>query len=174
MLIVAPKDQAAPGLGSEHAHDRGVPDGGSGPVPGRRRHHVAQHHAGPHQPRLRRREVRHDRRRARPHGHRPRHRGRTARSRRPRRPSRRRCWSRRSTEPRACCSPSPARPTSRSTRSTRRPTTSPASRIPTRNIIFGAVVDDALGEEVRVTVVAAGPIIVANGRNLTIRNPLGN
>ena len=57
---------APPGLRSEHPDGRGVPHGGPGPVPGRRRHHVADHHAGSHQPRLRRREVGHDGRRVRP------------------------------------------------------------------------------------------------------------
>ena len=51
---------------------------------------------------------------------------------------------RRRLRPRAC------------TRSTRPPGSSPRRSHPDANIIFGAVIDDALGDEVRVTVVAAG------------------
>ena len=42
---------------------------------------------------------------------------------------------------------------------------------PDANIIFGAVVDDALGEEVRVTVVAAGFDKVEPGRRQPVREP---
>ena len=70
--------------------------------------------------------------------------------------SRVRCSRRRSTARTACCSRSRAARTSASSRSTtprascRRPCT------PEANIIFGAVIDDTLGDEVRVTVIAAG------------------
>ena len=49
-----------------------------------------------------------------------------------------------------------AAPTSASSRSTRPPSSSPRPPHPDANIIFGAVIDDALGDEVRVTVIAAG------------------
>ena len=61
-----------------------------------------------------------------------------------------------STAPTACCCPSPAAPTSACSRSTRRPRWSHEAAHPDANIIFGAVIDDALGDEVRVTVIAAG------------------
>jgi cell division protein FtsZ len=51
---------------------------------------------------------------------------------------------------------SPAAPTSACSRSTRPPSWSPRRADPEANIIFGAVIDDALGDEVRVTVIAAG------------------
>ena len=49
-----------------------------------------------------------------------------------------------------------AAPTSACSRSTRPPSWSPQAAHPEANIIFGAVIDDALGDEVRVTVIAAG------------------
>ena len=61
-----------------------------------------------------------------------------------------------STAPTACCSRSPAAPTSACSRSTRRPRWCPQAAHPEANIIFGATIDDALGDEVRVTVIAAG------------------
>ena len=47
-------------------------------------------------------------------------------------------------------------PTSVSSRSTRPPRSCPQAAHAEANIIFGAVIDDALGDEVRVTVIAAG------------------
>ena len=47
-------------------------------------------------------------------------------------------------------------PTSACSRSTRRRSWSSNAAHPDANIIFGAVIDDALGDEVRVTVIAAG------------------
>ena len=61
-----------------------------------------------------------------------------------------------STAPTACCSRSPVAPTSVCSRSTRPPHWCPQSAHPEANIIFGATIDDALGDEVRVTVIAAG------------------
>ena len=61
-----------------------------------------------------------------------------------------------STAPTACCSRSPVAPTSACSRSTRRPRWWPQAAHPEANIIFGATIDDALGDEVRVTVIAAG------------------
>ena len=62
----------APGRRPEHADGRCVPHGRPGAVPGRRRHHLADHDAGTDQPRLRRREVGHVGRRLGADGHRPR------------------------------------------------------------------------------------------------------
>ena len=67
---------------------------------------------GPRQPRLRRRAHDHARRRLGADGHRHRLAARIVRPTRRTRPSRRRCSRRRSTAPPACCSTSPARPTS--------------------------------------------------------------
>ena len=57
----------------------------------------------------------------------------------------------------------PAAPTSACSRSTRPPSSSPTAAVDA-NIIFGAVIDDALGDEVRVTVIAAGLDENRNGR----------
>ena len=76
---------------------------------------------GHRQPRLRRRAHDHARRRLGADGHRHRRRARTAPARPRAPPSARRCSSRRSRAPPASCSTSPARPTSASSRSTRRP-----------------------------------------------------
>ena len=95
-------------------------------------------------------------RRLRPDGHRLGPRRRPRRRRPPRWRSPARCSRRASTAPTACCSPSPAAPTSACSRSTRRPSWSQEAAHPEANIIFGAVIDDALGDEVRVTVIAAG------------------
>ena len=62
----------------------------------------------------------------------------------------------RSTAPTACCSRSPAAPTSGSSRSTRRRRWSPRRRTPRPTSSSAPIIDDALGDEVRVTVIAAG------------------
>ena len=67
-----------------------------------------------------------------------------------------RCSRPASTAPTACCCPSRAARTSACSRSTRPPAWSQEAAHPEANIIFGAVIDDALGDEVRVTVIAAG------------------
>ena len=67
-----------------------------------------------------------------------------------------RCSRRPSTARTACCCRSPAVPTSACSRSTRRHSWCAEAAHPEANIIFGAVIDDALGDEVRVTVIAAG------------------
>ena len=111
---------------------------------------------GPDQPRLRRRPHDHARRRLGADGHR---RGR-------RREPRRRGGQERHLEPaaravgrgrhRASCSTSPAAATSACSRSTRPRRSSRAPPTQNSNIIFGAVVDDGLGDGVRVTVIATG------------------
>ena len=130
--------------------------GRPGAAPGRLRHHRPDHHARPDQPRLRRREVGDGQRRLGADGHRlgPR-RGPRGRRRRDGglQPAARGVAS---TAPTACCSRSPAAPTSACSRSTRRPRWSPQAAHAEANIIFGATIDDALGDEVRVTVIAAG------------------
>ena len=77
-------------------------------------------------------------------------------ARRPRWRSPLRCSRPRSTARAACCCPSPAARTSACSRSTRRRSWSSEAAHQDANIIFGAVIDDALGDEVRVTVIAAG------------------
>ena len=67
-----------------------------------------------------------------------------------------RCSRPASRAPTACCSRSPAAPTSACSRSTRRRRWCPEAAHAEANIIFGATIDDALGDEVRVTVIAAG------------------
>ena len=101
-----------------------------GAAAGRLRHHRPDHHAGPDQPRLRRREVGHVRRRLGADGHR------LVARRQPRGRGRRdgdlvaRCSRPASTAPTACCCRSPAAPTSGCSRSTRRPSWSPRPRTP--------------------------------------------
>ena len=89
-------------------------------------------------------------------GHRLRPRARTARSRPRRWRSPAPCSRRASRARTACCSPSPAAPTSACSRSTRPRRWSREAAHAEANIIFGATIDDALGDEVRVTVIAAG------------------
>ena len=111
---------------------------------------------GPDQPRLRRREVGDGQRRLRPDGHRlGARRGPRGRGRRDGRlqPAARGVASR---APTASCSRSPVAPTSACSRSTRPRRWSPQAAHAEANIIFGATIDDALGDEVRVTVIAAG------------------
>src|SRR3954471_4237713 len=90
-----------------------------------------------------------------------------ARSTRPRRPPPRRCSRRAWTAPVRSCCRSPAGATSRCGGSTRRPRRSPRevneaakavseAAHPDANIIFGAMVDEKLDDQVWVTVVATG------------------
>ena len=74
----------------------------------------------------------------------------------PRWPSPARCSRPAWTAPAACCCPSPAGRTSACSRSTTPLSWSPTRPHPDANIIFGAVIDDTLGDEVKVTVIAAG------------------
>ena len=111
---------------------------------------------GPHQPRLRRRAHGHEGRRHGAHGHRCRHRrqpGARGREGRDREPAAR-------VEHRGCqrCAAlaSPAVATSGCSRSTRLPRSCRRPRIPDANIIFGAVIDDSMMDQIRVTVIATG------------------
>ena len=131
-LIVVPNDRLLQVADPVDADGRRVPDGRPGPVSGRRRHHVADHDPGADQPRLRRREVGDGRRRLGADGdrdrlgRRPGDRGREVRDLEPAaRVLDRRRQGRAAVDRRA-------RPTCRCTRSTRRPTRSPASPTPTR------------------------------------------
>ena len=58
--------------------------------------------------------------------------------------------------PRVCFFPSPAPRTWASRRSTTLPTLWPTLSTPEANIIFGTVVDESLGIQVRITVIATG------------------
>ncbi len=135
---------------------RRVQAGRPGAAPGCLGHHRPDHHPRPDQPRLRRREVGDVQRRVGADGHRLGARRGPRRSPPPRWRSPARCSRRASTAPTACCSRSPAAPTSACSRSTRRRRWSPRRSHAEANIIFGATIDDALGDEVRVTVIAAG------------------
>jgi cell division protein FtsZ len=95
-------------------------------------------------------------RRQRADGHRLGARARTARSRPPRRRSPRRCSRPASTARTACCCRSRAARTSACSRSNEAAPTRPGGAPPEATLYFGAVIDDALGDEVRVTVIAAG------------------
>ena len=70
--------------------------------------------------------------------------------------SRARSSRRASTARAASCSTSAVRPTSGCSSCTKPPRSSARPATPDANIIFGAVIDDALGDEVRITVIAAG------------------
>ena len=111
---------------------------------------------GPDQHRLRRREDDHDQRRLGAHGHRAGQRREPGRSPRPGPPSPARCSRRPSTAPAASCSTSPVR------RDLGLFEVNEAAEIihgvahQDANIIFGTVIDDEMGDEVRVTVIAAG------------------
>ena len=151
-----PEREAALDRRAAHVDPRRVPPGRRRPAPGRPGHHRPDHDPGPDQPRLRRRPHDHDRRRQRPDGHRHRLAARTAppRPRATRSPAR--CSRRTSRAPPASCSTSPAAATSACSRSTRPPRSSRAPPTPNANIIFGAVIDEGQGDEVRVTVIATG------------------
>ena len=95
-------------------------------------------------------------RRLRAHGHRLRERRRPGARRGRAAPSRARCSRRPSTAPAASCSTSPAAATSACSRSTQAAEVIHGVAHPDANIIFGAVIDDEMGDEVRVTVIAAG------------------
>ena len=155
-LIVIPNDRLLSITDRNVSRPRRLQAGRPGAAAGRLGHHRPDHHARPDQPRLRRREVRHGQRRLGADGHRLGPRRGPRRSRPPRWPSPARCSRPASTAPTACCSRSPAAPTSACSRSTRRPRWSPQAAHAEANIIFGATIDDALGDEVRVTVIAAG------------------
>ncbi len=113
--------------------------------------------AGPHQPRLRRRQDDHVAHGPGDHGHRHRARARIARASRRRRRSRARCSRTPTCTARAASSStSPAVRTSRSPRSARRRRSSTSAAHEDANIIFGAVVDPKMEGKVKITVIATG------------------
>ena len=131
-------------------------DGRRGAAAGRAGHHRPHHHAGPHQHRLRRREDDHDQRRLGPHGHRPRLAARAGRV----------------DAARAAISSPLLEASIEGARGILLNIAggsdlglfevNEAAEIihgvahPDANIIFGTVIDDEMGDEVRVTVIAAG------------------
>ncbi len=147
---------AAVGARQADGDGRGVPRRRRRAAPGRAGDLRPRHAARPDQPRLRRRA--HD------HVPRPATRcsgsawasARTARPRRRCRRSPRRCWKRRWTARARSCCRSPAARTCRCGRSTRPPRRSREAAHPDANIIFGAMVDEKLDDQVWVTVVATG------------------
>ena len=151
-----PEREAARHRRAPHDDPRRLPRSRQRAAPGRPGHHRPDHDPRPDQPRLRRRAHDHARRRHRPDGHRQRLRRERARSTRPRPRSPRRCWRSRSRARPGSCSTSPAATTSACSRSTRRPRSSRRAADKDSNIIFGAVIDDSMGDDVRVTVIATG------------------
>ena len=155
-LIVIENDRLLAGGREEDARDGGVPDRGRHPPPGCPRDHRPDHRARDRQPRLRRRAHDHARRRLGADGDRERLRREPRRRRQRARPSPRRCSSSRST----------ARPgillnvTGGSdlglfeVNEAAEVVTGAADQ--NANVIFGAVIDDSVGDEVRVTVIATG------------------
>ena len=133
-------------------------------APGRPGHQRPDHRARPHQPRLRRRAHDHEGRRLGADGHRPRARGENRAADAARRPSPARCWRSTSRAPRACCSTSPAARAWACSRSTRRPQIIKETADPEANIIFGTVIDERMGDEVAITVIATGFDCVAQAR----------
>ena len=111
---------------------------------------------GHRQPRLRRRAHDHARRRLGADGHRRPPPARTAPPRPRGRPSRRRCSSRRSTARPGSCSTSPAAPSSGLFEVNEAAEVVTSAADENANVIFGAVIDESLGDEVRVTVIATG------------------
>ena len=126
-------------------------------APGRAGHLRPRHPAGPHQPRLRRRAHDHVRRRRRPARDRHGRRRRAARGRR--RDAGRRLAAPGNLDGRRALDPAlhhrRARPVACG-RSTRPPRPSSEAAHPDANIIFGAMVDEKLDDQVWVTVVATG------------------
>ena len=155
-LITIPNDRLKDVVQKETSHRRRVPRRRRRAAPGRPGHQRPDHRARPHQPRLRRRAHDHEGRRLGAHGHRPRERrgprrrGRPAGDRQPAargqhrgRPGRAVQHHRRR-EPAAC------------SRSTRRREIIKETADPEANIIFGTVIDERMGDEVSITVIATG------------------
>ncbi len=155
-LIVIENDRLLQVVERVDAGDRGLPDGRRHPPSGRAGHHRPHHGPRPHQSRLRGRAHDHARRRIGPHGHRRRHAATTERSRRRRRRSRRRSSRRRSTVRPGSCSTSPADPDLGLAEVDEAAQVVTNAADSNANVIFGAVIDEAMGEDVRVTAIATG------------------
>ena len=151
-----PEREAADDRRAAHEHPRRLPRGRQRPAPGRPGHHRPDHDPRPDQPRLRRRAHDHARRRLGADGHR------RGRRREPRRRGRQerdllaRCSRSRSRAPPASCSTSPAARDLGLFEVNEAAEIVQSAADQNSNIIFGAVIDDALGDEVRVTVIATG------------------
>jgi cell division protein FtsZ len=154
-LIVIPNEKLLAIVERPHHDPRGLPRGRQRPAPGRAGHHGPHHDPRPDQPGLRRRADDHVRRRLGAHGHR--HLGRRE-PRRGRREGRdllpaargvRRGRHGRPAEHHGRVEPRPLR--DQRGRGDR-----PGATDPNANIIFGSVIDEAMGDEVRVTVIATG------------------
>ena len=155
-LIVIPNDRLLTGRQREDVGAQRVQDGRRGAAPGRAGHHRPHHHAGPHQHRLRRREDDHEQRRLGAHGHRLRV-GRGARAcPPPAPPSRARCSRRRSKGARGILLNISGGSDLGLFEVNEAAEIIHGVAHPDANIIFGAVIDDEMGDEVRVTVIAAG------------------
>ena len=150
------QQQAAQRARQADVDGRRLPRGRRRPAPGRAGHQRPRHPAGAHQPRLRRRAHDHVRGRQRAAGHRhgPRRGPRGRRGRAPR-PSRR-CWRPRWRARARSCSRSPAGPDLSLWEINEAAKAVSEAAHPDANIIFGAMVDEKLGSEVWVTVVATG------------------
>ena len=125
-------------------------------APGRPGHQRPDHRARPHQPRLRRRADGDEGCRLGADGHRPRiGRGTCRRSRPPgdRQPPAR---GQHLPAPRACCSTSPAGPTLGLYEVDEAAEIIKQTADPEANIIFGTVIDERMGDEVAITVIATG------------------
>ena len=147
---------AAVGARQADVDGRGVPRRRRRAAPGRPGHLRPDHAAGPDQPRLRRRADDHVRRRARRCSASAWARARSARSTRPRRPSPRRC-SRRRSRARKSILLSITGGSDLSLWEVNEAAQAVAEAAhPDANIIFGAMVDDKLEEQVWITVVATG------------------
>ena len=151
-----PELAAAVGAGQEDVDGRRLPRGRRRAAPGRAGHLRPDRPAGADQPGLRRRAHDHDPGRQRAAGHRHGHRREPGPGRRRHARWSRRCWRPRWTARSRSCCPSPAARTCRCSRSTTRPRPCQEAAHPDANIIFGAMVDEKLGDEVWITVVATG------------------
>ena len=155
-LIVIPNEKLLSHRRAPHEHPRRLPRGRRRPAPGRPGHHRPDHDPRPDQPRLRRRPHDHAGRRLRADGHRHRVAASPAPPRRPRSRSRARCWRSPSRAPPASCSTSPAASDLGLFEVNEAAEIIHSAADANANIIFGAVIDEALADEIRVTLIATG------------------
>ena len=155
-LIVIPNDRLLIGLERQDVGAERVQDGRRGAAAGRAGHHRPHHHARPDQHRLRRREDDHERRRVGAHGHRLRLRRGPVAAPRPAPPSRARCSRRRIEGARGILLTIAGGSDLGLFEVNEAAEVIHGVAHPDANIIFGTVIDDEMGDEVRVTVIAAG------------------
>ncbi len=151
-----PQRPPAAGGREAHLHHRGLQGGRRRAAPGRAGHHRPHHRAGPHQPRLRRRAHHHAQRRVGPHGHRQWPAARTAAWRRPAWPSRPRCSSRPSKGATGILLNISGGPDMGLFEVNEAAEIISKAADTEANVIFGAVIDESLGDQMRVTVIATG------------------